>query len=112
MSDLNNKTQDPRRELFELLRKRLGEHLSFDEFRVKFEALYNFGLQRSDLSEEEFAAVESLFNKVVWYSPFPAERAEIPYYKSEEEIEAAIRETRAELEIEEDTSEKEEPEAS
>lgn len=46
-------------------------------------------MDRRDLTPNEEAAFERLFNEVVYFSPFPEERAAIPNYRSDEEIRQA-----------------------
>ena len=83
-----------RTDIVRLLRQRLGEDISYDDFRVAVEKLYNFRLTPESLPEDELNAIEELFDAVVWYSPFPEERAQIPHYKDEAEVDAAVEKAR------------------
>ncbi len=89
----------PRDRLYELLRLKIGKDLSFQEFCSDFEDTYNLRLDAASVSGQELAAFKALFDVVVWYSPFPPERNQIPNYKSEAEIYAAVERTRNELGI-------------
>ena len=59
------------------------------EFCRRFEEAFNFEADKAALSEQEYGAYERLFNEVVYYSPFPEERAVIPNYRGEAQIRAA-----------------------
>ena len=82
MSDQNTPA-DRLKKLIELL---LEQQLDVSTFCEQFESIYNFELERNHASPEKWAAFEELFNKVVYYSPFPEEREKIPNYLSEQEI--------------------------
>jgi len=72
--------------LYALLRGVKGGDVSVFAFCENFERLYNFELDRKSLSEKEKGAFADLFNKVVWFSPYPEEREAVPHYLSEAEI--------------------------
>ena len=73
--------------LIELLKK--GE-MKIGDFCEQFETTYNLEVDKSELDPTESTAFSKLFDKVVWYSPFPDERAEIPSYLGEAEILQAV----------------------
>lgn len=88
-----------RERLLKLLRLELGKDIGYDEFRCEFEDAFNFGLDKALVSAQEFQIFQQLFDKVVWYSPFPHERAAIPNYIGEIEMEVAVAEARRDLRI-------------
>ena len=81
-------------ELMRLLSLKVGTEISFKDFRIAIERLYNFQLEWADFSKEELDAVEKLFDEIVWYSPYPEERDAIPAYKDEDDIRRALRRAR------------------
>jgi hypothetical protein len=60
-------------------------------FCVQFESSYNFHTEKAELTSLELNTFDELFEKVVWYSPYPDEREHVPSYLGEVEIETAIR---------------------
>ena len=97
MSGTESAERDGRAELLRLLEKNLGDEITHREFCAAVESFYNFRLKQKDFSPEELAAIEALFDEVVWYSPYPEERKEVPHYKGEDEIEAALSRARQAL---------------
>jgi len=85
--------------ILKLLSLKPGRDLSYDDFRIRYEDLFNFELARVSVSKEEFHVFKRLFSKVVWYSPFPDERARITNYIGESEMEAAVAEAWRALKI-------------
>lgn len=82
-----------------LLKLDLGNEIGYDEFRCRYEEVFNFELERASVSPEEFVTFQRLFDTVVWYSPFPEERAAIPNYVGEDAIDAVVEEARRVLGI-------------
>lgn len=80
-----------RQRLRDLLRNVSGGKISIEAFCYQFETTYNLELDKQQLTEEETEAFSALFDKIVWYSPFPEERAQVPNYKDENEILDAVR---------------------
>jgi hypothetical protein len=80
-----------RRRLYDLLRLLEADSVTVDHFCTAFETIYNLELDKSELSTSEAAAFSDLFDRVVWYSPFPEERMRIPHYVGEKEILEAVR---------------------
>ena len=80
----------------ELLHKLLSDYLtgSLDTalFCDNFETAFNFDVNRHELTPTEETVFGQLFDQVIYYSPFPQERAQIPNYRSEEQIIQAARE--------------------
>jgi hypothetical protein len=76
------------------LRRLLSEFqagsLEAESFCAQFEHTYNLELDKSTLSASEAAAFGQLFEQVIWYSPLPDERRNIPNYRSEEDIARAV----------------------
>jgi hypothetical protein len=85
--------------ILKLLSLEPGRDLSYDDFRIRYEDLFNFELDKASVSKKEFQVFKRLFDKVVWYSPFPDERARIANYIGEPEMEAAVAEARRALKI-------------
>src|SRR5215207_11404691 len=86
------------RPLYDLLALKLGQEISIEAFCREFESTYNFGVSAEALTDEEERVFRSLFNVVVWYSPFPQERAEYPkHFKDEVQILEAVNHARREL---------------
>ena len=83
----------------ELLHKLLSDYLrgSIDTalFCDNFETAFNLDVNRHELTPTEEAVFGQLFDQVVYYSPFPEERAQIPNYTSEEQILRAARDAEA-----------------
>lgn len=63
--------------------------LGVEEFCRQFGILYNRDNDPSGFEPRFRAICEPLFDVVVWYSPFPDERAAIPNYRDESDILAA-----------------------
>jgi hypothetical protein len=85
--------------IHKLLKLSPGKDIGYDEFRCEFECAFNFGLDRVSVSDAEFRALQELFDKVVWYSPYPDERAEIPSYIGESGMAVAVARARCALGI-------------
>lgn len=85
----------------ELLHKLLADYLSgrIDTplFCSNFEQAFNFDVDRGALTPVENRAFQRLFDEVVYFSPFPEERAEVTNYRSDEQILQAARAAEAEL---------------
>jgi len=60
-------------------------------FCSNFEQAFNFDVDRSALTPMERAIFQRLFDQVVYFSPFPEERASVPNYRSEAQIREAAR---------------------
>jgi hypothetical protein len=61
--------------------------LSFcDEYGKQF----NLDLDKSELDPMHRSVLMNLFEKVVWFSPFPEERLQIPNYLGEDAIVAEV----------------------
>lgn len=71
--------------------------MSVREFCQQFETTYNLQLSKEALSEAEKSIFAELFDKVVWYSPFPLERQTIRHYLGEDEIMTAVNGAMAKL---------------
>jgi hypothetical protein len=85
----------------QLLRKLLDDFLSgklkTETFCREVEVAYNDAIDKSALTAVEQPIFERLFRVVVWFSPFPEERAQIPNYRNEEQIHQAALAAEAEL---------------
>lgn len=84
-----------------LLRKLLDDFLNgkikAETFCRDVEVTYNQAVDESALTASEQPIFEKLFDAVVWFSPSPEERAQIPNYRNEEQIQEAARAAEAEL---------------
>jgi hypothetical protein len=78
--------------LHKLLSDFLGGRIDTALFCDNFETAFNFDVNRNELTPTEEVVFRQLFEQVVYYSPFPEERAQIPNYKSKEQILEAGRE--------------------
>ena len=79
-------TDQARLRLRRLLAEFRAGTLGTEAFCAQFEHTYNLELDKSTLAPAEAAAFGSLFEHVIWYSPFSEERARIPNYRSEADI--------------------------
>ena len=82
--------ESPRRQLLRLLAAFNAGTIEPVPFCAQFEHLYNMELDKRSLSSVEAAALGPLFEEVIWYSPFPEERAKIPNYRNEADIARAV----------------------
>lgn len=64
-----------------------------------FETIFNLEIDKSSLDVEVRSAFSSLFEVVIWYSPFPDERSSIPNYVDEETVIAAARQAASDLSL-------------
>jgi len=101
MADAGAMTLQPLWKGSELLRKLLADYLrnriDTPLFCSNFEEAFNFNVDRRELTPVESGAFQQLFDEVIYFSPFPEERAEIPRYRTEEQIRQAARAAEAEL---------------
>jgi len=85
----------------ELLHKLVADYLEgrIDAalFCDNFETAFNFEVDRSQLTPLEEDVFQGLFRQVVYYSPFAEERAQIPTYRSEEQIRQAASDAQTRL---------------
>jgi hypothetical protein len=86
----------------QLLRKLLDDFLSGrltpETFCRDVEVAYNDAIDEAALTADEQPIFKKLFDVVVWFSPFPEERAELPHHlKDEEQVREAALATEAEL---------------
>jgi len=78
-----------KRYLHQLIKEFRDGKIECTIFCSEFERIYNFDVNKESFSEVEATAFGDLFEKVVWYSPYPKERAEIPHDLGENEIRRA-----------------------
>jgi hypothetical protein len=83
-------TESPRERLHRLIAEVRAGSLDTEAFCSRFETTYNLELDKTTLSNAEGEAFAALFDQVVWYSPFPDERTQIPNYRSEQDIARAV----------------------
>ena len=97
----------PREELYRLVELFTTGKMGTQSFCDVFEETYNLKVDKGTLSKSEAAAFGGLFDKVVWYSPFPEEREQIPNYLGDREIAAAVHEAAKSLGVSGLSNEKE-----
>lgn len=85
-------SEAPRIKLHRLLREFQAGGLGTEDFCAQFERTYNLELDKGTLSPGETTAFGQLFEQVIWYSPFPEDRAEYPGYRNEADIARAAEE--------------------
>ena len=83
-------TESPRERLHQFIAELRAGLLDTRSFCSRFETTYNLELDKQTLTPVEAEAFAELFEQVVWYSPFPDERAQIPNYRSEADIALAV----------------------
>ncbi len=76
--------------LLELIEMALSDAISVQDFCDRFETVYNLQLDKSALGPDEAPVLKGVFDKIVWYSPFPEERAKIPHYIGEDDVKTAV----------------------
>jgi hypothetical protein len=81
---------DALHKLLDLITAAKSRALPIGEFCSRYETVFNLELDKSSLSDSELRPLAALFEKVVWFSPFPDERKRIPHYLGESEIAAAL----------------------
>jgi hypothetical protein len=88
-----------RDKLYWLMNLLLTDHHDAGTFCKEFERAYNFEVDKITLSDPERKAFAALFERVVWYSPYPDERKIVPKYQSGAQIREAVRDTRRALDL-------------
>ncbi|RVU42815.1 hypothetical protein EA187_15000 [Lujinxingia sediminis] len=83
--------------LINLMEAVLSENISVERFRGQYENFWNFELETDNLSTIECKVFEEVFDVVVWYSPFPEERAQIPNYVDEATVLRAVEDALSKL---------------
>lgn len=83
--------------LYRLITGFLAGQLNTKAFCDSFEATYNSETELAALTPQEQSIFSSLFDELVYYSPFPEERTEIASYRSEAQIQEAARRSLAKL---------------
>jgi hypothetical protein len=83
--------------LRKLVAKFIEQKLDAPTFCAWFEQAYNFDTEEAELTDGERDVFETLFNEVVYFSPFPDERATIANYRGEDDIFNAARAAQAKL---------------
>lgn len=82
-----------------LISSYLSDSINAEAFCGAFEQLYNMEIDKSELSSLEDTVFRALFDKIVWYSPFPDERKQIPNYIGDEEVRRAVQDAARQLGI-------------
>lgn len=101
MADADGMTLQPLWKGSDLLHHLLADYLAtrIDTplFCSNFEQAFNFDVDRRELTPVESNAFQRLFDEVVYFSPISEERAEVPNYRSDEQIRQAACAAEAEL---------------
>lgn len=74
--------------LYSMLRSLVEQRMRPEDFCAQFERVFNFEIDRSMIPQSKLAALEELFDDVVYYSPFPKDRVDYPGYRDEVAIRA------------------------
>lgn len=82
-------TETARLRLRRLLAEFQNGTLDTETFCIQFEHTYNMELDKKTLLPSEAQAFGDLFEQVIWYSPYPEERAKVQNYRGEAEIREA-----------------------
>ena len=82
--------ESPQVRLHRLIAEFRAGSLDAESFCPQFEHIYNMELDKRTLPAAEAEVFAALFEQVIWFSPFPDERAKIPNYRSEEDIARAV----------------------
>ncbi len=92
---MNNATEQKKiiGRLYRILQKAESNEVSVIQFCEDYERIYNLELEKKNLSRKENVAFKALFDKVVWFSPYPEDRKNISSYLDENEIMLAIKDT-------------------
>ena len=77
---------DHKRQLNKIISDAISGRMSVVSFSDTFEPIFNLEIDKSKLTPGELQAYSDLFDVVVWYSPFPEERAAIPNYVDERAV--------------------------
>jgi hypothetical protein len=85
-------SESPRHRIYRLIRDFRDGRLSTEDFCSQFERTFNLELDKAELSEKEETAFSTLFEVVVWFSPFPEERMKVPNYRGEDDVSRAVAE--------------------
>ncbi|HEU4881031.1 MAG TPA: hypothetical protein VFT45_02265 [Longimicrobium sp.] len=72
-----------------IMQYRSGD-LTTVEFCATYECLYNLEIDKDSLSPVHRSIFQQLFDDVIWYSPFPEDRARYPGYRDEIAIHLAV----------------------
>lgn len=83
-------TEFPRLRLRRLITEFRAGRLDAESFCSQFENTYNMELDKRTLTPDEAEAFAALFEQVIWYSPLPDDRRQIPNYRSEGDIARAV----------------------
>lgn len=82
-------SSDAKGRLYRLLVAFRERRLDTVKFCDQFERTFNLELDKTSLTPDEAESFGALFEKVIWYSPYPEERAQISNYLGESEIRSA-----------------------
>lgn len=84
-------------QLVELMQALMGRRIDVAAFAAQFETVLNFQADKSLLHAEDHAALSRVFEVVVWFSPFPDDRARIASYRSPDDVYRAVQQCLREL---------------
>lgn len=83
-------SESPRLRLRRLIAEFRSGVLDVESFCPQFEHTYNMEVDKQTLTPAEADSFAALFEQVIWYSPLPEERKQIPNYRNEEDIARAV----------------------
>jgi hypothetical protein len=73
-------------EILALISSFVGKAISAQEFCTSFENIWNFEADKESIPQNIYERLNSLFDEVVLFSPFPREQWGYPNYRSETDI--------------------------
>lgn len=79
-------TNDSLQQLRQLVKLAKAGSMPIKDFCEAFERIYNLELDKSSVSPTELKLLLGILDKVVWFSPYPDERKQIPNYLGEDDI--------------------------
>jgi hypothetical protein len=71
---------------FNLIFNFLENKIEPEKFRISYENSWTFEVEKNDLPQEAFRALQELFDEVVLFSPFAKDTWEYPNYRTEADI--------------------------
>lgn len=81
---------NPVEQLHELVKLAKSEMITIEYFCTHYESIFNFSLVKSQVENKELERLSRLFDRVVWFSPFPEEVKQYPSYVGEPNIKALL----------------------
>lgn len=85
----------PEKKVTSLFNRLQRNEISTKEFCEVYERIWNFEFDKRILSDEEFKALDYLFDEVALHCPLPREKWEYPRYRDDLEIRTATEKVRS-----------------